>query len=271
MPKRDLKMNRIRFINEKSSRTGAQNMAHDLSVLHAVAAKQSNSTLRIYTWTPPSVTIGYFQKLEVETNEKYCAAHGIDIIRRITGGGAVFHEHEITYSLIISLSDEKIPEAILDSYTKILFPVIRALQSLGINASHSPINDIVVEGKKISGSAQTRRRGVLLQHGTILLSMDKDKAFSCLKVPQKKIADKGIIDPSSRITTLSDMLGNIVFDNEFIASFRNNIAQEFCHSLSAELIEGNFSNDERACAKEMEEKLFGTEEWNKNRRTEFPY
>jgi len=261
----------MRFINEKSVRTGVQNMALDLSILHSVAGNKSIPTLRIYTWAPSAVTIGYFQKLETETDEKYCAEHGVDIIRRITGGGAVFHEAEITYSITLPLSDEQVPESILDSYAKILLPIINALQSTGINATHSPINDIIADGKKISGSAQTRRNGVLLQHGTILLSMNKEKAFSCLKVPLKKIADKGIIDPSSRITTMRDMLGDKVADIDFIASFRNRIAQEFADCFSAELAEGSFSEEEQSFAELAEKNLFGTEEWNRDRKTEFKY
>jgi lipoate-protein ligase A len=239
--------------------------------LHSVAEKKSNPALRIYSWSPSAVTLGYFQKREIETDEEFCALHGVDIIRRITGGGAVFHEHEITYSIILSLSDEKVPEAILDSYVKILSPVISALRSFGVNASHSPINDIVVDGKKISGSAQTRRHGILLQHGTILLSMNKEKAFSCLKVPQKKIADKGIVDPSSRIFTLSDLLGDTVADNDFVASFRNKVAREFAECFSSDLAEESFSEDEKHFAEQAEKNLFGTEGWNRDRKTEFLY
>jgi lipoate-protein ligase A len=131
--------------------------------------------LRVYGWKPAAVSIGYFQSLEQEVDVKKCRDLGIDVVRRMTGGGAVLHEQEVTYSFIT----KTFPANIRDSYKVICEPVVDCLKDLGFEAN-SPLNDIAVNNKKVSGNAQTRRNGVLLQHGTILLDIDIDKMFSVL-------------------------------------------------------------------------------------------
>jgi lipoate-protein ligase A len=127
---------------------------------------------------PAAVSIRCFQSLEEEVNVGNCNNLGIDIVRRMTGGGAVLHEHELTYSFIT----KKYPTNIMESYELICEPVIMCLKDLGFDAKFSPLNDIIVDNKKVSGTAQTRKQDILLQHGTILLDVDVNKMFSVLKV-----------------------------------------------------------------------------------------
>jgi lipoate-protein ligase A len=154
--------------------------------------------LRMYSWSPPAVSIGYFQRVDEEVDEDACRRLGIDIIRRQTGGGAVFHDRELTYSIV----SRKYPQNIMESYRWICDAIIDGLSTLGIHAEFSPLNDIVVGGKKISGCAQTRKRGVLLQHGTILLGVDVEMMFSILKVPSEKMRGKLISDVKARVAPL---------------------------------------------------------------------
>ena len=95
--------NKWRYIIS-SNLEGEENMAIDGALLNQIGKGESPPTIRIYTWSPPAITIGYFQKSGIETNEEACQKDGIPVIRRITGGGAVFHDHEITYSLQASLT-----------------------------------------------------------------------------------------------------------------------------------------------------------------------
>ena len=134
-------------------------------------------------------------ELEVQVNE--CRRRGIDIVRRITGGGAVYHEHELTYSFVTNLFTSDI----LQSYISICNPVVESIRKLGFDARFAPLNDIVIEngGVKVSGNAQTRRKNVLLQHGTILLDVNVEKMFSILKVPSEKMRDKLISDVKKRV------------------------------------------------------------------------
>ena len=137
-------------------------------------AEDSVPVLRLYGWKPSAVSIGYFQSLEEEVDVKKCKKAGIDVVRRLTGGGAVLHEHELTYSFITKVY----PTNIMESYRLICEPVVMCLKNLGLDAKFSPLNDIIVGDKKVSGNAQTRRKNTLLQHGTILLDVDVEKMFS---------------------------------------------------------------------------------------------
>src|SRR5208283_2072423 len=158
-------------------------------------------TIRFYGWDPTAISIGYFQCLGKEVDLKNCAEFGIDIVRRRTGGGAVYHDGEITYSVIAK--ESVFSKDILESYRQICGCIIDSLALIGIKSEFKPINDIIVNGKKISGNAQTRRNGVLLQHGTILYSVDLDRMFSALKVSDEKIRDKLIQNARERVTSIS--------------------------------------------------------------------
>ncbi|MEX0657011.1 MAG: biotin/lipoate A/B protein ligase family protein [Nitrosopumilaceae archaeon] len=153
---------------------------------------------RIYGWSNPCVSIGYFQSIN-DIDFQKCKSEAVDVVRRITGGGSVFHEKELTYSFV----SRKYPPKIIDSYQEICQIIVSGLHTLGIDAKFSPLNDITVDGKKIGGNAQTRKDGVLLQHGTILLEVNKEKMFSLLKVPVEKISDKKISDAKYRVSQIS--------------------------------------------------------------------
>lgn len=168
----------------------AENMAMDEAIADAVKAGLAPPTIRFYRWKPSAVTLGCFQCLQDEVNVAGCQKKGIAIVRRRTGGGAVYHDYagEITYSVIAP--ERYFDRDIKTSYRDICSWVIEGLAIAGIKAEFRPINDIVVNHRKISGSAQTRRQGVLTQHGTILYTVDRETMFSVLKPSEKKLADK---------------------------------------------------------------------------------
>ncbi|MEW6722260.1 MAG: biotin/lipoate A/B protein ligase family protein, partial [Candidatus Micrarchaeota archaeon] len=145
---------------------------------------------------------GYFQSLEKEVDLAKCREAGIGVVRRRTGGGAVYHDTdgEITYSIIAK--ETLFPKDIIASYRVICGWIVDSLAILGIRSEFRPINDIIVGGKKISGNAQTRRGGILTQHGTILHSVDVDRMFSVLRVSDEKIKDKMIATVKDRVTSV---------------------------------------------------------------------
>lgn len=169
----------------------AVNMAIDEAVAEAVGRGASRPTIRFYSWSPGAVTLGCFQSTD-EVDVDACAQHGIDIVRRRTGGGAVYHdpEGEITYSVIAP--ERMFGHDIPSSYRQVCGYVIDALQLLGIGSRFRPVNDIVVGGRKISGSAQTRRGGVFLQHGTLLLSIDAQRMSSLLRPSAAKTGGRDV-------------------------------------------------------------------------------
>ncbi len=182
--------------------SAAMNMALDEACAHAVAQGEVSPTIRLYRWNPSAVSIGYFQSLQQEIDRDECKKQKIDIVRRRTGGGAVYHDYdgEITYSIIAP--ESMFEKNIVESYRQIAQGIISGLKTLNIDAEFVPINDLVVAGKKISGNAQTRRNGVLQMHGTILCDVDVDKMFSLLKVPDEKMRGKTIAVVKERVTSL---------------------------------------------------------------------
>ncbi|NYZ74366.1 lipoate--protein ligase family protein [Candidatus Micrarchaeota archaeon] len=229
------------------------NMAIDEAISEAVA-KGGAPTIRFYGWNPSAVSIGYFQSLEHEVDIGHCADIGVDIVRRRTGGGAVYHDHqgEITYSVIGK--EERFPKDILASYRLICGWITDSLGLLGIKSEFRPINDIVVGEKKISGNAQTRRGGVLLQHGTILHSVDVDTMFSVLRVSDEKIRDKMIATVRERVTSVSQQRN--VSRDELYGALLSGFTKGKDFGL------GDLSDGERNRALELVENRYLTREWN---------
>lgn len=246
--------------------SAAENMAIDEAVLNEIAAGRSLPTLRFYGWKPPAISIGYFQSLEEEVDLNACKKHGVDYVRRITGGGAVLHEHEITYSIHIPESASIVPSGILESYGKICGGILKGLSHLALNAQFVPLNDIIVvvngAPKKISGNAQTRKSGVILQHGTILLKVDVNKMFELLKVPSEKLKGKLIEDVKQRVTSLSAALGRDVSFEEAHEVLKKGFLEEF---KDVEMTEGELTEAEKERAEKLRYEKYGSEEWNRRR------
>ena len=183
----------------------AVNMAIDEAIGDELRHGRSDPTIRLYTWRSPAVSIGYFQCIRDELDLDACQLKGVDHVRRRTGGGAVYHDPqgEITYSVIGP--ESCFPNGIRESYQHICAHIISGLHELGIASSFRPINDVTVNGRKISGSAQTRRQGVLTQHGTILFRLDREAMFSVLKPSKVKLADKPFNRFEDGVTSVSEL------------------------------------------------------------------
>jgi lipoate-protein ligase A len=191
--------------------------------------------LRFYGWNPPAVSIGYFQKLPETVDIAACRAHGVDVVRRISGGGAVFHQAEITYSIILSVTDGT------PSFERICGAVMEGLAVLGISSRFRPVNDIYAGDKKISGNARISRGGRLLQHGTVLLDTDPGLMFTLLKIPGEKEAL--VRSARERITGASAVLGRAVSFEEAESA----LAEGFARRLSLDYESEEFpAEDERA-------------------------
>ncbi|MBI1973841.1 lipoate--protein ligase family protein [Candidatus Micrarchaeota archaeon] len=193
-----------------------ENMALDEACSESVAAG-GPPTIRFYRWQPSAVSIGFFQSLKDEVNEEACMQAGVDVVRRRTGGGAVYHDDggEVTYSVIAPSS--LLPSGLTESYREICGWIVRGLDRLGIRAEFKPINDIIAGGKKISGTAQTRRSGIIWQHGTILHDLDVRRMFSFLRVGADKISDKAIASVEERVTRVKNFAPNAGLEDTYKA------------------------------------------------------
>jgi len=192
--------------------TAAVNMAIDEAIAEALSFNEANPTIRFYGWQPSAVSIGCFQSMQDEVDLGACNELGVDIVRRRTGGGAVYHDHdgEITYSIIC-------PESLIEkdigaSYRQVCGWVMSGLRSVGLEPKYQPINDITVAGKKVSGCAQTRRQGIFTMHGTVLYSVDRQKMFRVLRVGKAKLESKELREAGDRVAGVSE-LANVDRDN----------------------------------------------------------
>ncbi len=229
-------------ILETGNNLGPWNMAVDEFLLYNC----KEPILRIYGWSKPCISIGYFQSID-EVNYKKCNEKNVDVVRRITGGGAVFHDMELTYSFVT----KNFPQSILESYKEICEIIIQALKKLGLDAKFSPLNDVTVNEKKVCGNAQTRKNNTLLQHGTILLAVDVEKMFSLLNVPIEKISDKEISDVKNRVAGISKTFDQV---SDALKSAARDV-------FGCELDPAKLNQEElESCQKLMDEK-FSSKNW----------
>jgi lipoate-protein ligase A len=237
-------------------RAAALNMAVDDAISEEVGKGRALPTIRFYGWEPSAVTIGCFQNVRDEVDLDECSRQGVDVVRRRTGGGAVYHdqEGEITYSVI---APEDIMGDIPTSYREVCGWVIDALAQVGITAAFAPINDIVTAGRKISGCAQTRREGVFLQHGTVLASVDVGKMFSLLKVDPQKLTGRGIAAAEDRVTSVHTLTGTR--KRELLEA----LEASFGRGKEIEVIALSFG--ERRRAAELVDARYGDPQWTFSR------
>jgi len=232
-------------------------MAIDEAVGECIASGTSQPTIRFYKWAyPGSVSIGRFQCIADEVDLAKCKELGVDCVRRVTGGGAVFHdpEGEITYSVIAPA--RYFSRGIPESYREICSYIIDSLSALDIHASFRPVNDVTVGEKKISGSAQTRRNGVIIQHGTILYKIDRATMFSLLKPSRLKLADKAAGTFGDGLTCVQEENG------ASLAQLYEALLDGFADDKDWRF--GELSEYERELSMRLGEKYLG-HEWNYSR------
>jgi lipoate---protein ligase len=230
-------------------------MALDQVLAEEVAAGIRTPTMRIWEWEKPAVVLGSFQSVKNEVDEANAAKHGFDIVRRISGGGAMFMEagSVITYS-IYAPSDLVQGMSFADSYAFLDEWVIVALKSLGIDASYVPLNDITSPTGKIGGAAQKRLgSGAVLHHVTMSYDMDGDKMVEVLRIGREKMSDKGTKSANKRVDPLRSQTGLSRADiiDRMKATFSGLYGATPDHITA----------DELAKAEQLVAEKFGTEEW----------
>jgi lipoate-protein ligase A len=240
------------------------NMGLDEALMEAVA-DSSPPVLRFYGWQPQAVSVGYFQGLPEEVDLEACKRHGVDVVRRVTGGGAVFHQRELTYSIIMKDTHPLAGEGIQDSYRILCAALVRGLSILGLDSHFEPINDIITGGRKISGNAQTRRMGTVLQHGTIILDLDVDLMFNLLRVPQEKMKGRIIREVKARVTSLKGQGVDAGFEEvraAMIRGFAEELSLDFDAAFPGERAypDGPLATED-ARALELAETKFASAEW----------
>lgn len=231
------------------------NLALDEVLTTRVGTGERRPTLRIWEWDESAVVIGSFQSYRNEVDPEGAARHGFDVVRRISGGGAMLMAagQIITYSLYVPASLVQ-GMTFADSYAFLDDWVLQALRSLGIDATYQPLNDIASPTGKIGGAAQKRlANGGVLHHATISYDIDGQVMTEVLRIGREKLSDKGTASAAKRVDPLRTQTG--LERDEIIARF----IETFRALTGAE--DGAITDDEYAAAEQLVESKFATEAW----------
>lgn len=232
-----------------------QQMALDQVLAEEVGAGNRGPTLRFWEWAKPAVVIGSFQSVKNEVDLDNAHAYGLEVVRRVSGGGAMFMElgTAITFS-VYAPSDLVAGMSFQDSYAFLDDWVVQALRALDIDASYQPLNDIVSPTGKIGGAAQKRLgSGAVLHHVTMAYDMDGDRMVEVLRIGREKISDKGVASANKRVNPLkahTGMTKNAIQDH-LVASFAKS------YGLSDSAVTGA----EHASMERLASEKFATPEW----------
>jgi lipoate-protein ligase A len=232
----------------------ALNLALDEELTLRVGAGERPPTLRVWSWSSGCVVIGRVQSVRNEVQEENARRLGVEIVRRISGGGAMFIEPEgaITWSLYVPAA-MAVGMSFAESYAFFDSWVVAALRSLGIDAWYAPLNDITSANGKIGGAAQARRGGAILHHTTMAYQMNVPAMMDVLRIGQEKLSDKGIRSADKRVAPLAQQtnLPRQQIIDHLIAHFR----------AMTDLRDGALTDLERAGAERRVRERFGTDAW----------
>ncbi|MFD1926582.1 biotin/lipoate A/B protein ligase family protein [Sporosarcina siberiensis] len=256
------------------------NMALDEALLEWHSQGEIGPVLRFYEWEPATLSIGYFQSVTKEIEMEVVERLGLGFVRRPTGGRGVLHEHELTYSVIVREDYPDMPETVTEAYRVISGGVLDGFKNLGLDAYFSIPNDsnetadlkkpktavcfdtpswyeLVVEGKKVAGSAQTRQKGVILQHGAILLSLDEEKLISLFKFSSEEQRQRMRVSLPEKAVAIDRLANRDIPITECIEAF----SKGFESALNIELVPYELSVEQLQYVNEIEQRKYANDNW----------
>lgn len=251
---------------------GAYHMALDEALLALCAQGRSPPTLRAYGFWPLCLSLGRFQSAQREVNQEQCYRRGIDVVRRPSGGRAVLHQNDLAYSLVAPDRDPKVGGRPRETYQRLALALAEAVRSLGATAvaiSDGPNfvpasglcfqnpapSDVTVAGTKIIGSAQARRRGAILQHGSIRLGGEAHPLHRLMHLPQV------VARREDDQVGLRHLLGRRLTRRTVAQALREALAR----LLEVDFVPGNLTPEEEALAHQLREERYANPQWNWSR------
>lgn len=232
----------------------AQNVALDSVLLKRVGDETRTPTLRFWYWDASAVIIGRFQSVQNEVDTDEATARDVTVVRRTSGGGAMFVQPEATITYSLYLPDRHVEGlSFADSYAALDSWVVAGLRDLGVDAWYVPLNDITSAEGKIGGAAQARRNHAVLHHTTVSYEMNSDEMVRVLRIGREKLSDKGIASAAKRVSPLRRQtdLPRAAIRDHLIATFRDTFG----------LTESALTPDERAEMDELVRAQFATDAW----------
>ena len=271
-----------RLVIDTAPRSGAANMAIDQAIAEACAAGDSPPTLRFYRWNPPAVSLGRLQPIG-DINEAQVLALGYEIVRRPTGGRAILHTDEFTYSVAAAMNHPLMHGGVMDAYLRISNALIAGLRLLGVDADKAPGDvrvgpdvsavcfetpsayEITAGGRKLMGSAQSRRASYVLQHGSLPLVGDITRLIDVLALPSEQAATLRA-ELRARACTLAQAL-DVDDSSERVAFDRvaDAMRRGFETALKLDLQVGALTMDEVRRSAVLIRTQFGSDAWNRQR------
>ena len=256
---------------------GAWNMAADEAILEHVGRGETIPTVRLYAWEPACLSLGHAQPF-ADIDLDRLRAHGWEMVRRPTGGRAILHTDELTYSVIAPNTEPRVTGSILESYNRLASALLQAARSLGLDAQSNPLiaeqsgehgsfnpvcfevpsaYEITVHGKKLIGSAQARRKEGVLQHGSLPLTGDLARITEALVFPDEASRQDAARRLVARASTVESALGRVVSWEEATHAFCDSFESE----LQLRLEDGDLSESESQRAKELVEQKYDHPGW----------
>lgn len=260
-----------------SSSNAFYNMALDEAIMISHSKNEVPPTLRFYSWEPAALSLGYFQKAKTEIDYQSCQNEKVDLIRRLTGGRAILHDQELTYSLIIREDYKLLADSIEKSYQQISSGLVKGLQTLGVPAELKAVErgkkapaghsaacfdapswyEVILNHKKLIGSAQRRKNTAILQHGSLPLVIDAKKIFKLLNYSSEQQRKKARRIFAARSTSLKKA-GYDFSHSELEKALAAGLAQ----ALEIEFERGNLTQAEIELAKKLAVEKYQSQEWN---------
>lgn len=263
--------------------TGVQTPAINMAVDEALLTWHSEGVIppvvRFYEWKPAGLSVGYFQKIKGKIDVEAAHRHGFEIVRRQTGGRAVLHDNELTYSVIVSEKHEKMPRSVTEAYRVISQGLLEGFKNLGVDAGFAIPEgklgqtgsavcfeepswyELIVDGKKAAGSAQTRQKGVILQHGSIPLEVDETTLFDLFIYPNEKVKERARRGFGDKAVAINDVLD----DKKTIDDLRAAFKRGFEEGLNIELETFTLNDEQWAYIKELAKTKYQSEEYTYSR------
>lgn len=247
----------MRYIDNRNITDARMNLALDEYLIRHV---DTDEDLLLFYINAPSIIIGRHQNTVEEVNAEYVREKGIQVVRRISGGGAVYHDlGNLNFSIITRYRSDR-----FNRYEEFTRPVIEVLRDLGVPAELGGRNDIIVEGRKISGNAQFVGQGRMLSHGTVLVDSNLDDVVASLNVKPGKIESKGIKSIRSRVANITEFL-----DEPITAERLKKLVLERVFEGEPEIPVYELSATDWERIEELAETKYGTWEWNYGESPEF--
>ncbi len=255
-------------------------MAVDEAIMKIHSQGDTPPTLRFYCWKPAALSLGYFQKTEEEINYENCQKEGIDLVRRLTGGRAILHDQELTYSIVIREDYNLLSDSIEKSYQQISRGLVNGLQSLGVPAELKAVErgkkapsghsaacfdapswyEVILDNKKLIGSAQRRKDNTILQHGSLPLAIDANKIFELLNYNSEVERKKARRIFKTKSTSLSKAGYNYSYQK-----LESALTTGLSQALGIEFEKGDLTETEKELAHKLATEKYNGDKWNYKR------